>query len=177
MTVLRNKTPVKIRLHGIDCPEKRQAFGQRAKQFTSNMTFGKTVTVKPTDQDRYGRIVAWIYVDFKCLNEELVRAGFAWHYKKYSSDKNLADTEIAARHAKVGLWKDINPVPPWEFRRGKRLRPTQMSSGGLYHGNYKSKVFHAPGCKYYNCKNCTLTFKSQKDAVQAGYRVCKICMP
>jgi hypothetical protein len=142
------------------------------------MIFGKTITVKPTDQDRYGRIVAWIYLDLRCLNEELIRSGLAWHYKKYSSDKNLANTEIAARQIKVGLWKDKNPVPPWEFRRGKKKsRPTQVISGNLYHGNHKSEVFHAPGCRYYNNKNCSVVFNSRKDAVQAGYRACKICVP
>jgi endonuclease YncB( thermonuclease family) len=121
ITVLRpEKSQVKIRLHGIDCPERGQAFGKKAKQFTSNMVFGKTVTVKPTDKDRYGRIVAWIYMDGKSLNEALVMAGLAWHYKKYSSDQNLSDAESKARNKRVGLWSDPHSIPPWEYRRLKR---------------------------------------------------------
>ncbi len=57
ITVLHNGKGERIRLHGIDCPEKRQAFGRRAKQFTSTLVFGKTVTVQGVDRDRYGRTV------------------------------------------------------------------------------------------------------------------------
>src|SRR2546425_7886966 len=81
--VLRNGKAEKIRLHGIDCPEKSQPFGTRAKQFTSEMVFGKTVTVHVTDRDRYGRTVADVILpDGTNLNRELVKAGLAWWYKK-----------------------------------------------------------------------------------------------
>ena len=70
----------RIRLYGIDCPEKRQAFGKRAKQFTSNMVFGKVVEVRPVTMDRYGRTIAWVYVNGTCLNEALLKAGLACHY-------------------------------------------------------------------------------------------------
>ncbi len=121
ITVLRDKTSIKIRLYGIDCPEKRgQAFGKKAKQFTSKMVFGKHVEIKPVDQDRYGRTVAWVYVDGKNLNEELVKAGLAWHYKKYSSDQSLANMENQARKIKIGLWVDPEAIAPWTFRRRGR---------------------------------------------------------
>jgi endonuclease YncB( thermonuclease family) len=120
ITVLRGKTPIKIRLHGIDCPERGQAFGKRAKRFASEMVYKKTVTIAPTDKDRYGRTVAWVYVDDMSLNEALVSAGLAWHYKKYSSDRNLSEAEIRARDKKVGLWSDPDAIPPWEYRRLKR---------------------------------------------------------
>jgi endonuclease YncB( thermonuclease family) len=71
ITVLRDRQPQKIRLYGIDCPEKRQPFGKRAKQFTSDMVFGKTVEVNRIDTDRYGRTVAFVAVDERLLNEEL----------------------------------------------------------------------------------------------------------
>lgn len=118
ITVLRDKTPVKIRLYGIDCPEKGgQAFGNKAKQFTSKMVFRKQVEIKPVDKDRYGRTVAWVYVDGKNLCEELVRNGLAWHYKKYSSDQSLSDLETQARKGRVGLWRDPHALAPWEYRR------------------------------------------------------------
>jgi len=117
--VLTGKTVTKIRLYGIDCPEKGQAFGRIAKRFVSEMVFGRQVEIKPMDQDRYGRTVAWVYVDGKNLNEVLVKVGLAWHYKKYSSDQSLADLEIKARQGRVGLWSDPDPIPPWQYRRSK----------------------------------------------------------
>ena len=83
ITVSHNNRGEKIRLYGIDTPEKRQDFGNKAKQFTSNMVFGKSVEVEPVTKDRYGRTVGLVYINGQCLNEELVRAGFAWVYIKY----------------------------------------------------------------------------------------------
>jgi endonuclease YncB( thermonuclease family) len=120
ITVLRDRTPVKIRLYGIDCPERRQAFGKKAKQFTSALVFRKRVKVKPVTQDRYGRTVAWVFVDGKNLCEELVGHGLAWHYKKYSSDRNLGKLEIQARKRKEGLWSDPHAIAPWKFRRARK---------------------------------------------------------
>ena len=120
VTVLQGTTQIKIRLYGIDCPERKQAFGSKAKQFTSDLVFGQTVRVEPCTKDRYGRTVAWVYFDSKCLNEELLKAGFAWHFKKYSSDEKLSDFEIEARQKRAGLWSDPNAVAPWEYRRLKR---------------------------------------------------------
>jgi endonuclease YncB( thermonuclease family) len=182
ITVLKDKTPVKIRLYGIDCPEKGgQAFGKKARQFTSKMVFRKLVEIKPVDKDRYGRTVAWVYVDGKNLCEELVINGLAWHYKRYSSDQKLADLENRARKGRVGLWSDPHAIPPWEFRRGanaiNRSSRNQARVGAAYHGNRKSAVFHAPGCKAYNCKNCTVVFHSRAQAIDNGYRPCKICNP
>jgi endonuclease YncB( thermonuclease family) len=115
--VMKDHKPVKIRLYGVDCPEKRQAFGSRAKQFTADNVFRKIVEIKPVDRDRYGRTVAWVIVDGQNLNQSLVEAGLAWHYKKYSSDRNLAELEDQARKVRVGLWFDPHAVPPWTFRK------------------------------------------------------------
>ncbi len=108
----------RIRLHGIDCPEKRQAFGNRAKQFTSALVFGNTVTVQVMDRDRYGRTVAEVLLpDGRSLNRELVKAGFAWWYWRYApDDATLAQLEREARGAQRGLWADPHAVPPWEWR-------------------------------------------------------------
>ena len=77
ITVLREKQPQKIRLYGIDCPEKRQPYGKKAKQFTSDMVFGKTVEVNRIDTDRYGRTVAFVVVENRLLNEELGQGWFS----------------------------------------------------------------------------------------------------
>ncbi len=118
VTVLHNGKGERIRLHGIDCPEKRQAFGKRAKQFTSKLVFGETVTVQVVDRDRYGRTVGVVLLpDGRSLNHELVKAGFAWWYWRYTpDDETLAQLEREAWGAKRGLWADPEPVPPWEWR-------------------------------------------------------------
>jgi len=115
--VIHYGKPEKIRLYGIDCPEKKQAYGKKAKQFTAKLVFKQIVNVKPVTTDRYGRTIAWLYVGDKSLNKELLKAGLAWHYKRYSQDEDLAVLEAEARKNKIGLWNDKHPMPPWDFRR------------------------------------------------------------
>ncbi len=123
--VLRGSRPVRIRLAEVDCPERRQPFGTRARQFTGALAFGREVTVRLRDVDRYGRAVAEIRLpDGRSLNKELVRAGLAWHYKRYSARAELAALEADARKARRGLWADPHPVPPWEFRRSGKGVPS-----------------------------------------------------
>jgi micrococcal nuclease len=90
-----------------------------AKQFTSGLVIGKDVEVKEYYPDRYGRMVARILVAGKDVSLELVKAGLAWHFKRYSSDPVLAEAEVQARRAKVVLWSMPGAVPPWEWRRGR----------------------------------------------------------
>jgi micrococcal nuclease len=120
--VLYDGQPEKVRLAEIDCPEKSQAFGKNARQYASDLCFGKTVTVVSTGKrDRYGRVVGTITTgDGTDVNEELVKAGFAWHYKQYSKNEQLSDLEEEARVKRLGLWADKNPIAPWEWRRAKR---------------------------------------------------------
>jgi len=120
VSVLRDGRSVRVRLEGIDCPEKGQDFSQRAKQFTSELTFGKEATVEVRDVDRYGRLVARISVGGQDVSVALVRAGLAWHFTKYSRDPVLADAEQVARAARRGLWEQGSPTPPWEFRQLRR---------------------------------------------------------
>jgi len=119
--VMHNGKEEKIRLLGIDCPEKAQPFGSKAKQFTSGLAFGKTVTVQVKDTDKYRRTIANVLLpDGRVLNRELVAAGLAWWYRTYSQDESLGLLEIEARTAKRGLWVDQHPTPPWEWRRAKK---------------------------------------------------------
>jgi micrococcal nuclease len=123
LTVLRDKTPVKVRLWGVDAPEKSQAFGQQAKKRTSALAFGETVTVLPEDVDRYGRTVARVVLpDGRSLNWVLVAEGYAWWYRAYARDETLAKAEAAAQHERLGLWGAKTPEPPWEFRKHERER-------------------------------------------------------
>jgi len=116
--ILKDKTPITIRLAHIDCPEKKQAYGQVAKKFGSDFCFGKQVIViSDGKKDRNGRIIGEIYFNNKCLNKELIKNGLAWHFKKYSKSLEYADLEITARKNKLGLWKDISPIAPWDWRK------------------------------------------------------------
>ncbi|WP_296471223.1 thermonuclease family protein [Rhodoferax sp.] len=113
----------KIRLSGIDAPEKNQAFGQRSKESLSDLVFAKTVDVETDKVDRYGRRVGKIWVNGIDANLEQIKRGMAWHYKQYAREQSkedqreYAEAEDEAREAKRGLWKDVEPVAPWEFRR------------------------------------------------------------
>ena len=123
ITVLHEGKGEKIRLYGIDCPERSQAFSKKAKQFTSQMVYGKTVDVETKDTDRYSRTVALIYIDGQSLNEALVKNGFAWVFRKYCKESFCEDWlnfEVVARYGKIGLWSEPDPIPPWEFRHGNR---------------------------------------------------------
>lgn len=121
ITVLTGENEqMKIRLEGIDCPELKQAYGQRARLATSELCFGKEVRIELKGKDRYGRILAYIYVGKMCVNKELLQQGMAWHFKKYNHDAELADLEVQARKSKLGLWAQKDPVAPWEFRKKKQ---------------------------------------------------------
>ena len=111
---------IKIRLEGIDCPERNQDFGTRARQFTSDLAYFKHVKIVKSGIDRFGRTLGFVILpDGKNLNHELLRAGLAWHYKKYNQDPYLANLEEKAKENGLGLWSLPNPIPPWDFRRNR----------------------------------------------------------
>lgn len=117
--VFYNGSEQTIRLAHIDCPEKKQPFGSKAKQFASDICFGKYVTVKSEGKkDRYKRIIAEIILqDDTNLNKELVKNGLAWHFTKYSDNQEYADLEINARKNQIGIWSEPNPTAPWDWRK------------------------------------------------------------
>lgn len=116
--VLYNGKEETIRLAHIDCPEKKQPFGNKAKQFASDICFGKIVTVKTEGKaDRNKRIIGEIILqDGTNVNKELVKNGLAWHFKKYSNNNEYAELEITARQQQIGIWTDKEPIAPWEWR-------------------------------------------------------------
>ena len=117
-TILENNKPVRIRISAIDAPEKGMPFAKASKKFLSALCFGKMVTIHTRTTDRYGRTVARATLsNGKDISTEMIRAGFAWHYRKYSNDILLSDLEIQARKKKAGLWQDKEPVAPWEIRK------------------------------------------------------------
>jgi endonuclease YncB( thermonuclease family) len=110
---------ITLRLSEVDCPEKNQPFGTKAKQFTSDQIYLKTIKYVITDTDRYGRSIAMIYYDSdnKYLSAEIIKAGMGWHYKRYSKSRELTELEIDAKKNKRGLWIDSNPVEPSAWRK------------------------------------------------------------
>lgn len=121
-------TEWKIRLMGIDAPEKKQAFGIRSKSHLSDLVYGKTVVVEYSKKDKYGRTLGKILVNGVDANLEQIKAGMAWHYRKYAKEQPIEDREIyaqaedRARAGQRGLWSDAEPVPPWEWRKSKKRR-------------------------------------------------------
>ena len=118
----------KIRLTGIDAPEKKMSFGQRSKEHLSDLIFGKDVQVETEKLDRFGRTLGKILLNRNDINLAMINAGLAWHYKKYQSDQSRSDrmlyahAEDQARQQRTGLWRDPRPTPPWEWRKGGRIQ-------------------------------------------------------
>jgi endonuclease YncB( thermonuclease family) len=110
----------KIRLAGIDAPEKGQPFGTKARENLAGKVFGQAVHVEVIDVDRYHREVGRIYLGERFINAEMVRDGFAWRYPQYDKPGEFTAAENDAREHRRGLWADPNPMPPWEWRKTKR---------------------------------------------------------
>jgi micrococcal nuclease len=123
LTVLDDtKTQHKIRLAGIDAPEKGQAFGNKARAALGDKVFQQSVRVDVIDVDRYHREVGRIYFGERFINMEMVRDGFAWRYVQYDKPGEFTAAENEAREHQRGLWAEPNPMPPWEWRKAKRYR-------------------------------------------------------
>ena len=119
----QDSTLIRVRLANIDCPERKQPFSKRAKQFTSDAVFGKTVTLKVLKKDRYRRFISdVIYDDSLVLSQELIKQGLAWHYVKYSKDSLLQSLHDSAKANKIGLWQDENAIAPWDWRDTKKRK-------------------------------------------------------
>jgi endonuclease YncB( thermonuclease family) len=111
----------RIRLYGIDAPEKAQPFGSQAKKSLSGKVFGATVRVDVVDVDRYGRQVGRVYFGNRLINLEQVREGYAWRYTQFDRHHEFDRAEAEARRSRRGLWSAPHPIPPWEFRREQRV--------------------------------------------------------
>lgn len=171
ITVLSaDKTQTKIRLHGIDAPEAKQAYGTKAKESLSAKVFGKSVRIVSRDVDRYGRTVAEVFVGDRLINRELVTDGFAWHYVKYApNDAELAAAEKAAREAKRGLWADIAPVAPWDFRKPA----AHPELPGMVYVTTGGKKYHRGDCRHLDATARAVPI----DEVKRTREPCKSCKP
>lgn len=144
------KRQYKFRFNGIDAPELKMDFGQKSKQNLSDMIFGKEVTVIFSKVDKYGRYVGNIFIDGKDVNLEQIKVGLAWHYKKYAGEQTekdrlaYSDAETKAKEAKLGLWAQLNPTPPWEYRTGLKAKQEENRANREYFVGAKG------GCYYIN---------------------------
>lgn len=118
ITVLKGEEKVRVRFYGIDAPEKKQEYGIKSLDVLKKMIDGKVVEINQKDKDQYGRVVGEVYFEGKNLNLYMLESGHVWWYKQYSKgESEYSAAEANAKENKLGLWKESNPTPPWEFRR------------------------------------------------------------
>ena len=122
---------LKIRLHGIDAPEKAQAFGNVARKALGDLIKGKVFEVQQVDKNRYGRVVANVHVGCNHVHREQVAKGLAWRCVQYDKKGEFTQVEQAAKTARKGLWADEKPVPPWEWRKNAKERRAAKKGAGV----------------------------------------------
>ena len=123
---------IRVRLAGIDTPERGQPWATKSKQALAEWVFGKQVRVNEVATDRYGRTVGELYADNVCVGCELVRDGHAWVYRRFTDDRVLFELEAEARAAGRGLWSlpESQRVPPWEWRDSHRRQEKRARGAG-----------------------------------------------
>lgn len=194
ITVLKDKEQIKVRLHGVDAPEKAQDFGTAARSFTSDACFGNEVTVEVKDTDRYGRKVGIVTLpDGRVLNHELLKAGLAHWYEAYApNDTTLKALQEEAKSAKRGVWSRSDTVAPWDFRKDRRSQPSaDQGDAAPTPRATRPPVVQAPavsevyvtetGTKYHrgscrSLKNSKIAV-SKSEAARRGYESCGVCNP
>ncbi|MCI5123712.1 MAG: hypothetical protein D3925_04360 [Candidatus Electrothrix sp. AR5] len=121
LQIKKGKELIKIRLYGVDCPEKKQRYGTEATAFATQLFLNKKVRVEAVHTDQYGRTVALVTAGRKMLNRELVREGYAWVYPAYCKRQplcaELSKLEEKAKKKKKGLWQQKRPLAPWTWRK------------------------------------------------------------
>ncbi|HEY8354504.1 MAG TPA: thermonuclease family protein [Methylophilaceae bacterium] len=126
MIVQVNETKLRVRMHGIDAPERTQPYNRKARQSLVELVADRTVTVQYDKEDKYGRIVGKVLVNGTDAGLVQLQRGMAWFYRFYQDElapedrAAYAQAEAAARRERRGLWAGSDPVPPWEFRRKRQ---------------------------------------------------------
>jgi endonuclease YncB( thermonuclease family) len=146
-----SETLYRVRLQGIDAPERGQAFSNSSRKALSELVFGRDVRVVREGLDQYQRILGHVYVSGLWVNREMIRKGMAWHYEYFNKDPRLANSEIFARNAGIGLWSDPKPEAPWIFRREneQRSNPETTRDPDKFWLNTSSGVRHNSSCKHF----------------------------
>jgi micrococcal nuclease len=198
LDIQREDTIERVRLNGIDAPEKGQPFGRQAQQFIEDITVRQPVIIEAKGQDKSDRTIGDVFLpDGRHLNKELVKMGLAWWICRHSSDAELQELEEDAREKKRGLWKEPMPIPPWVYRQlqGKQIpekadagcpglssQPQLQTTGFAPNdsdviGNRRSHIYHRVNCPGYDlvAEDHRIAFVSVEAAEQAGYRVARDC--
>ena len=116
----KDNLQLKIRIFGIDAPEKKQAYGNKSKEFLSSLIFGKSISIDVQSKDGYGRYLAYVYSpEGKDVSLLMIHEGMAWHFTKYDNNEVYEAAQAGAKKAKRGLWADPSPIAPWDFRSNK----------------------------------------------------------
>ena len=168
LTVSDGKRSVVIRLAEIDAPEGSQEWGRQARRALADLVADQTVTVDERDIDKYGRTVAHIAVGGMDVGEALVRHGHAWHFTRYSDDAHLAKLQDEARADHVGLWSQLDPIAPWDYRHPELMLKATESSPPSSAGLTRVAVsqFACGGKRY--CKQMTSCAEAQFYLRQCG---------
>jgi endonuclease YncB( thermonuclease family) len=171
--------PIRIRLEGVDAPEQGEVFSREAVALLRTLTFDQIVRVTGRELDRYGRLVARVSARGRDASAALVGAGLACH--AYAYDAALARAESQARASSVGFWAGNARKPGCVERTAFSARGRVMGRGDAtavasFRGNVNSRLYHAPTCPNYNCRNCTAIFTTESAAKAAGFRPANDCL-
>lgn len=171
---------ITLRLEGVDAPESEQRFGPEAKAWLEKQLDKANVRVEITSNDRYGRSLGHVYIGERWLNQELVLAGFAWHYVKYNHDVRLAEAQNLARGKSLGLWADARKVAPWDYRNGQRVEtalpanvPSIRENDLTVYVTDTGSKYHRAGCRHLDASKAAIPLSRAKSA----YKPCKVCHP
>jgi len=181
----------RIRLLNVDTPEsvhpdqtRNTLLGKQASDYTRKRLAGKWVSLEfeGKKRGRYGRLLAYVILDNKNFNLELVQNGWSAYYTKYGQSQtlhgNFIDAQARAKAQRLNVWANS---PPRSFAAASPglsvSAPEQMAATSVFHGNTQSHKFHLPGCRYFHCSTCTRIFSSPNAAKTAGYLPCRLCLP
>ncbi len=167
--LLGNYQQRKIRLYGIDAPEKSQPFGKKSKQMLAQMVARKKVTAECIGNDRYGRDICVIWTDNKDINGLMVLHGGAWVYRKYYKGNTYYQYEREAKRKHIGLWStsEARAIPPWQWRHRKPQNSLSNSSGPAVKLS-RNNICHAKGTKYYNRVKHYRSYQTISECLQFG---------
>jgi len=166
----------KVRLADIDTPERDQPWGTEATAALRKWSMSKPARIEVVDTDRYGRLVATLWVDDENINRRLVIEGHAWVYRKYLRDTSLIKLEARAKSSRLGLWSSNDVIAPSYWRRGKRSnKPTSAVNDSLSAPVKKSRsgICHAPGSTYYARTLNFESFGTITSCIDSGGRLAK----
>jgi len=163
---------IRVRVFGIDTPERGEPFSTVARNRTRTLIFDKVVTLRGTSIDTYGRLVATVRMRGTDLALELLSEGLACHYQRYSDDKDQIEAERTARASGAGFWAAGAGKP----KCAGAARAARSVTVVRFIGNSRSRVYHAPTCRNADCRNCVRTFASEEAAKAAGFRPAGDCL-